>query len=61
MSKEEIELIAARELLRRWIRKFAASNKPGAWNYDKDAADLIEVSAKLVGIEDPFEFKYRKL
>lgn len=48
------ELIAARELLRRWIARYAPGNKPGGWDYDKNVVELIETSAALLGIEDPW-------
>lgn len=49
-----IELIAARELLRRWVKKYAPSCKPGGWDYDHDAADLCQTTATLLGIGDPW-------
>ncbi len=54
MSDKDLELIAARELLRRWVKKYAPSNIPGGWEYDHDAVELIETSAKLLGIEHPW-------
>jgi hypothetical protein len=51
-ESKEIELMAAKQLLRRWIKKYAPRNKPGAWDYDHDAVDLIETSAILLGIKE---------
>ena len=37
-EKESIvERIASRELLlkKRWVKKYAPANRPGAWEYDK--------------------------
>ncbi len=50
-----IELIAAKELLRHWVTKYASSNKPGSWDYDKDLIQLIEDSASFLGIENPWK------
>lgn len=50
-----LELIAAKELLRRWVRKYAPGNRPGAWDYDHDAVELIETTANLLGVKDPWE------
>ncbi len=49
-----IELIAAKELLRRWMRKHRGIYAPGAWDYDKDGADLMEQTGKLLE-EDPWQ------
>lgn len=47
-------VVAARVLLRQWI----AHNKhdrPGAWDYDKENCRLVEESAELLGIKDPWK------
>jgi len=49
-----IQNIAMRELLRRWLKKHAPHCKPGAWEYDHDAAELCQTTATLLGIEDPW-------
>jgi hypothetical protein len=45
----------ALNLLRAWIKCEAAGCKPGAWEYDKEKSQLVEDSAKLVGIDDPWK------
>ncbi len=49
-----IELIAAKELLRRWMRKHKGVYVPGGWDYDKDGVDLMEQTGRLLE-EDPWE------
>lgn len=54
--RRRVEEESMRELLRRWMRKHAHEYKPGAWDYDKDGADLVEQTSKLLN-EDPYEVK----
>ena len=49
-----LERIAAREVLRRWVTKYAPTCRPGGWEYDRDAAELCEATAELLGMGDPW-------
>ena len=53
-SGAAMERIAAREVLRRWVTKYAKTCKPGPWDYDRDAAGLCEDTAELLGLGDPW-------
>lgn len=58
-AKEEefyqVKCIAMKELLHRWVKKYAGGCKPGAWEYDHDAADLCQTTADLLKMGDPWE------
>ncbi len=47
--------IAAKALLRQWVKKYAGSCKPGGWEYDKEAAELCAASADLLGMGNPWD------
>ena len=59
MSNKGIDPIAAKALLKLWFMKGVKTfPMPGAWEYDKDAAELVEDTAILLGIEgDPWRFR----
>lgn len=49
------ERIAAREVLRRWLMKYAETCKPCAQReYDRAAAELCADTAELLGLGDPW-------
>lgn len=53
---DQILAVATRALLRRFFDKERRNmqNKPGAWEYDHEAAELVEETAKLFGVKDPW-------
>lgn len=50
----QMERIAARALLRRWMSKYAPLCRPGGWDYDHDAAELCKETAELLGDDSPW-------
>ena len=52
-----MERIAARELLRRWLSKYVSTCEPGPSEYDRDAAELCESTAELLGLGYPWDEK----
>jgi hypothetical protein len=47
--------IAAKTLLRQWMTKHAYQYKPGGWDYDKEGAELVQMTADLLGVDDPWK------
>ena len=47
--------IAAISLLHRWMTNKPNDWKPGAWDYDAEGAQLVNDTAQLLEIEDPWK------
>ncbi len=55
MKCSAAERIAMKALLHQWLNKGVKTfTMPGAWEYDKEAAELVETTAELLGIERPW-------
>lgn len=48
-------VVAARALLHRWMAKHAGHYRPGGWDYDKEGARLVQDTADLLGVQDPWK------
>ena len=48
-------VIAAKALLRQWMTKHAGHYRPGGWDYDKEGAQLVQDTADLLGVQDPWK------
>lgn len=49
--KTNLETIAFKSLLIRWLKKHDHLYMPGGWDYDKEGAELVEDTAKVLGIK----------
>lgn len=55
LSGSTAERIAMKSLLHQWLNKGVKTfSMPGAWEYDKEAVELVETTAELLGIERPW-------
>ena len=48
-------VIAAKTLLRQWMTKHAGHYRPGGWDYDEKGASLVQATADLLGVKDPWK------
>ena len=51
---EQTFRVAAKALLRQWMVKHARAYQPGGWDYDKEGAELVQQTADLLGVKDPW-------
>lgn len=48
-------VVAAKALLRQWMTKHTGHYRPGAWDYDEEGAQLVQDTADLLGVKDPWK------
>jgi hypothetical protein len=54
-------VVAAKALLRQWMTKHAGHYRPGGWDYDKEGAQLVQDTADLLGVKDPWKQQNEKV